>query len=169
MQIRAAIALQAVLKSMTDVMLPAIDPENKLAQEQSRLIIGLLALVADRLPLQRAYDLDELRRLCSLAHVLQSIEPVASLSVAAENGAEAITRQSAATSDLVTAIGMLTEAIGDRAQTLAGRSDESSRAGCLAVLASAREQQLRERSWLLMQGWEVDAAGIPAIDELIGL
>jgi hypothetical protein len=31
----------------------------------------------------------------------------------------------------------------------------------------SREQLLRDRSWLLMQGWEPDPKSIPAIDTLL--
>jgi hypothetical protein len=37
------------------------------------------------------------------------------------------------------------------------------------VLAMSKEQLLRDRSWLLMQGWEPDPKSIPPIAELLGL
>ncbi|MCK9285184.1 MAG: hypothetical protein M0P39_12990, partial [Rhodocyclaceae bacterium] len=36
------------------------------------------------------------------------------------------------------------------------------------VTAHAKEQLLRERSWLIGQGWEADPKSIPAIETLIG-
>jgi hypothetical protein len=36
------------------------------------------------------------------------------------------------------------------------------------VTAHAKEQLLRERAWLIGQGWEADPASIPAIETLIG-
>lgn len=155
MQIRPDIALQAVLKSLQDVVLPALDPENKLAQEQAQLVVGLLSLVALRLPLQFRYDVDELARLVELARTL-GLDP--------GGPAEVLRRAGADPDEVVAAVGALRAAIGDRTDTL-GDADTDARA---AVLTAAREQHLRERSWLLMQGWEVDPASVPAIEKLIG-
>ena len=50
MDLRPSLQVQTVIKAMTDVVLPAVDPNNKLAQEQARLVIGMLHLVAQRQP-----------------------------------------------------------------------------------------------------------------------
>ena len=155
MQIRPDIALQAVLKSLHDVVLPAVDADNKLAQEQAQLVVGLLTLVAQRLPLQFRYDVDELTRLLALARTL-------GLDSAAQD--DVLRRAGAGPDEVVAAVGALRAAIGDHIDTL-GQGDAAARA---AVLAAAREQHLRERSWLSMQGWEVDPATVPAIETLIG-
>ena len=63
MQMRPQIQLQAVIKALGDVVLPAIDPDNRLALEQGKLAIGLLTLLAQQLPVQFAFDCDELTRL----------------------------------------------------------------------------------------------------------
>lgn len=62
MDIRPETQIQSVIKAMIDVVLPAVDAENKMAQEQARLIVGTLQLVAKRLPLAFLYDCDELDR-----------------------------------------------------------------------------------------------------------
>lgn len=67
MDVRPEIQIQSMIKAMIDVVLPAVDEENKLAQEQARLIIGTLQLVAKRLPIAYRYDVDELRRYVGLA------------------------------------------------------------------------------------------------------
>src|ERR1700756_539308 len=71
MQMRPAVQIKSMVKAMTDVVLPAIDPANKLAQEQARLVIGMLGLMAQQLPLQFRFDCDELARLLQLAAALQ--------------------------------------------------------------------------------------------------
>lgn len=67
MDVRPEIQIQAMVKAMIDVVLPAVDADNKLAQEQARLIIGTMQLVAKRLPIAYRYDVDELRRYVGLA------------------------------------------------------------------------------------------------------
>ena len=70
MDLRAPLQLKSMIKSMSDVVLPAIDPGNRMAQEQAQLILGMMHLMALRLPLQFHYDLDELRRYLGLAQEL---------------------------------------------------------------------------------------------------
>lgn len=70
MQMRPQIQLQAVIKALSDVVLAAIDPDNKLAIEQGKLSIGLLALLAQQLPMQFTFDRDELARLIATAGTL---------------------------------------------------------------------------------------------------
>ena len=48
MDIRPALQIQTVIKTLTDVVLPAVDPSNKLAIEQARLAIGTLNIVLQR-------------------------------------------------------------------------------------------------------------------------
>src|SRR5882762_103895 len=71
MQKRPEIQIASVIKAMKDVVIPAIDPANKLAVEQSQLIIGLLSLLSIQLPLQYRFDRDELARLLDCARALQ--------------------------------------------------------------------------------------------------
>ena len=37
-----------------------------------------------------------------------------------------------------------------------------------ATLAMSREQLLRERAWVITQGWEPDPKAVPPIEELLG-
>ena len=73
MQMRPDPQIKSVIKAMNDVVLPAVDPQNKLAQEQVRLCMGLLGLMAKQLPLQFRFDCDELARLSAYSAELQRI------------------------------------------------------------------------------------------------
>jgi hypothetical protein len=159
MQIRPEIALQAVLKSLADVVLPALDPDNKLAQEQAQLVVGLLTLVATRLPLQHGYDVDELIRAITLARAI---------GVPADNAADTLDRARVSPTELVSAIASLNSAIGLQIDAVMATAPADIRAATsAAVLAAAHEQHLCERSWLLMQGWETDPRSVPAIESLL--
>ena len=72
MELRPAFQIPALIKSLTDVVLPAVDPANKLAQEQGQLIVGMLALIAQRLPLQYRYDRHELDSFIALADAVHA-------------------------------------------------------------------------------------------------
>lgn len=71
MQMRPDIQIQSMIKALTDVVLPAVDADNKLAHEQTRLVIGLLGLMGKQIPMQFQYDCDELGRLLEFATELQ--------------------------------------------------------------------------------------------------
>lgn len=108
MDLRPALQVQTVIKAMTDVVLPAVDPNNKLAQEQARLVIGMLHLVAQRQPLMYRYDRDELSRFLALADTLQAQAkdmpgaqaPLHALATVVENGEDVLDRAGAEPSEL---------------------------------------------------------------------
>lgn len=166
MEIRADIVLQAVVKSFSEVILPALDPNNSLAQEQSRLMLGLLTLLRERLPRQYEYDKDELSRLLALAGELDiAAHPARAAQV---DACLAVRERAGATpTELVEAITVMRSMVSDAVERVfAGPGQETSPA-LKSVMAAAREQHLRQRAWLLMQGWESDPAAVPAIEELI--
>jgi len=177
MQLRPAIQIQSVVKAMSDVILPALDPANPLAQEQARLCIGHLSVIAARLSLQYRYDCDELGRLLALARSVQqlpgadALAPRSLTSVAdgARRGEDVLARARAEPGELVEAVQALRALTSQLLQEAfendpSGRvSDELQR----LVMDASREQLLRERAWLKVQGWEPDPDGIPAIETLL--
>ena len=176
MQMRPALQIRSVIKAMTDVVLPAVDPANKLAQEQARLVIGTLSLLAQQLPLQFRFDCDELSRLLKLAAALrqaarggpettacvEAMTPAAAAAALAleqaQGGPEAI---ESAVRDLRSATSMVVRAV------YRDGSDKAVRQVQETVLAVTKEQLLRDRSWVLMQGWEPDPAAVPEIRDLL--
>jgi hypothetical protein len=176
MELRPEIQIKSMIKALTDVVLPAVDPVNQLAIEQTRLVIGMLSLMAKQLPIQFQFDRDELGRLIDCAASLLTNgadEPgyagaLGQLARKHQDGArvlalavidpatlvQAIHDLRAATSDLVAAV----PATGDAA--LIARVEG-------AVMAAAKDQLLRDRSLLLPQGWELDPAAIPPIESLL--
>ncbi|MBB4633301.1 hypothetical protein [Sphingosinicella soli] len=167
MQIRPELALQAVLKSLTEVIAPSVDPHDKMAQEQVSIVIGLLTLISDRLPHTHAYDCDELGRLVYLAQDIAQAADSEALSFTLDRGIVVLERAKASPGDIVAAIAALRSAIGEIAAGLASRKDAIGRAAVRALLDASSTQLLRERSWVLMQGWENDPSTVPEIEALI--
>lgn len=176
MQMRPDLQIQSMLKAMNDVVLPALDPANPLAQEQARLCMGLLSVMAKQLPLQFRFDCDELARWLELAARIEGMEPVARLAPAAldaltqssKSAALVLDRARADPAEVLAAVHAL------RAETSRVVRDACAKGGTgeLAELESAvretsRHQLLRDRSWLLGQGWEADPKAIPPIDSLL--
>ncbi len=176
MELRPALALKSVIKAMTDVVLPAVDPQNKLAQEQSRLVIGVLGLLAERLPLLYRYDCDELSRFLTLADTLReqaaniaaAQDALLSLAAVVATGKDVLQRAGAEPSALEAANFELREKIGALVSVVYSEASAAERRTMgITVTAHAKEQLLRERAWHVTQGWESDPAALPAIESLL--
>lgn len=176
MQMRPQIQIASVIKALTDVVLPAVDPQNRLAQEQLHLSIGMLRLMAQQLPVQYRFDLDELKRLLAFARDLQSL----ALGGAGTRAAVAELRQLAATTQASLDAGLpapeqveqWVRALRAAAGALVTQVYVDGEPSCRnkvrdAVLAMSKDQLLRDRSMLLAQGWEPDPAAVPAITTLL--
>jgi hypothetical protein len=167
MQIRPELALQAALKSLTEVIAPALDPADKMAQEQIGLVIGLLTLVKTRLPIAFAYNCDELVRLVGLAETIGPAAASQSLAHTLGEGAATLARAQASPHDVEHAIDRLRTEIGRVAGELAMQRHDAARVAVRAILDASSAQLLRERSWVLMQGWETDPGSLPLLETLI--
>lgn len=176
MQMRPEVQIKSMVKAMTDVVLPAIDPGNKLAQEQGRLIVGLLSLMAKQMPLQFRFDSDELGRLVRLAAALKE---AAGSAAEVRAGVEAMDRTAISAATTLARAQVGPEQVEQAVRDLRQATSEVVRSVCAAddaramqrvqqvVLATSKEQLLRDRSWVLMQGWEPDPAAIPRIETLL--
>lgn len=176
MELRPAFQIKAVIKAMTDVILPAVDPEHKLAQEQARLCIGTLQLVLNRLPLDFAFQRDELERFLALARALANAaasqpaagEALAELSQTAEKGADVLQRAQADPAELETANFDLREKIGALVPRLYANAELAELEDVSNLLIeNAGEQLVRDRAWLIDQGWEANPDALPPIETLI--
>lgn len=177
MELRPALQLKTAIKSLTDVVLPAIDPDNKLAQEQAHLVVAMLNLAVQRMPLMYRYDRDELARALAFADRLRNeagglpgiAEALHALARGAETGADVLDRARAEPGELEAANADLKEKAGALLTSIysTGQFEKLTHINAI-VMAHTREQLLRERSWLINQGWEPDPGSIPAIETLIG-
>ena len=176
MQMRPEVQLKSAIKALTDVVLPAVDANNKLAQEQARLVIGLLTLLGQQLPLQFRFDCDELARMVDYAQSLQALAAGGAETQAAGKALAGVQQAAAATLEgvksspdaVLQAVRALRTSTGAVISALQSDGDAAARAKAHALtLSMSKEQLLRDRSWLLMQGWEPDPKSIPAIDTLL--
>ena len=176
MQMRPQIQIQSVIKALSDVVLPAIDPNNKLAIEQGKLSIGLLALLAQQLPVQFQFDCDELGRLITTARELVSQAAGGTSTQAARSALHDATRAAdkvleaakASPADIEAEVRAMRVATGALITELHRDGDAASQQQVRkTVLAMSKEQLLRDRSMLLMQGWEPDPKAIPPLSELL--
>ena len=179
MQTRPDLQIKSILKAMNDVVLPAVDPDNKLAQEQVRLCMGLLGLMARQLPLQFRFDCDELARLTAFAAELQRItnagggertrEAIADLTARSAKASVLLERAKVSPADIEQSVRSMREATGTLISSVFRDGDETLQDRVQkATLAMSKEQLLRERAWVITQGWEPDPKAVPPIEELLG-
>lgn len=176
MELHPSLQIRTLLKSMSEVILPAVDPVNKPAVEEARQVIAMLQLLLQRAPLQYRYDRDELARFLELSAALQNhargipavAAQVQALTDTAAAGADVLERACIEPADLQAASGALRERIGGLLSAIYAQDDWSNLGNITAcVNTHAQGQMLRERAWLAPQGWEGDAAGLPDIAALI--
>lgn len=176
MQLRSEIQIASMIKAMKDVVIPALDSSNRLAIEQSQLIVGMLDLLASQLPIQFRFDRDELGRLllgleslaaiCAEAPSLQATATQLREQQAA--AAELHARCSVDPGELTAAVRALRVAVS-AVVVEAGQQAPAATAERIerVVLALSREQLLRDRAMVAPQGWEADPAALPSIRALL--
>lgn len=176
MELRPELMLRAAAKAMTDVVLPALDPGNKLAQEQGHLVLASLNLALQRLPQMYRYDCDALARSIGFAGQLGEIAneagvagtDAATLAQSAASGADVLARANADPAELEAVNLALNEQIGALVAALsAAAPDGVLREMGRVVTAHSAEQLLRDRAWVAPQGWEPAAASLPELGSLL--
>ena len=176
MQMRPEVQLASVIKALTDVVLPAVDPDNKLAQEQGRLAVGLLALLSQQLPMQHSFDCNELQRLIDYSGQLQNAadggdntqKAAADLKSATDAATLALEGANTSPQALRDAVALMRAATGELITQTFKDGDRSSRTRLSRLtLDMSAEQLIRDRSMLLMQGWEPDPAAVPPLKDLL--
>lgn len=176
MQLRSDIQLKSMIKALKDVILPAIDPANRLAVEQAQLVTGMLGLMQHQLPLQYRFDRDELRRLVDMLHGLKvvcDLDPALESLPAKYEGliteSRAVLDGSAVDPErLYEAVRRLREVVGEVVSFANEHAAEAARQRIEhEVLELSREQLLRDRALVAPQGWEPDPAALPSIHSLL--
>ena len=175
MQLRADIQLQTAIRALTEVVAPALDAGNALAVEQLQIVIGMLHLMATRLPLQFRYDCDELARLLEFCRALTADidddahgEAICTLGGASTEGAAILARAQADPAEILRAIRDLRTFSGALITAVYRDGSDAARTRITDLaLAHADQQLLRERAWVAPQGWETQPEELPAITDLL--
>lgn len=173
MQLRPDIQIQSMIKALTDTVMPALDPDNTPAQEQAKLIVGMLQLMRKQLPIQFQFDCDELERLIGFSQSLREIDNESKderVLQSEECAKRVLDGAGSSPEDLELSIKRLRSEIGQRITRLYSTLESSKQKQLKdLVLATSREQLIRDRSLLLQQGWEPDPEALPSIEKLLGI
>lgn len=158
--------LQALLKALSEVVLPAIPTEQSLARDQARLVIGHLTVIAAHWKHALNYELESLRLACVLATTLAALEPAHGLG----DDLHAALAQAAAVErsdyDAVSAVHRNLKASIDRVIAAANTCAPMSPALKTAVLEFSAQQARRERIWHRDAGLDPDADKLPPLASL---
>lgn len=169
MDIRPDTQIQSMIKAMIDVVLPAVDPGHKMAQEQARLVISTLQLIARRLPIAYRYDRDELERYVALsrdllAQVGCSVDGsiITALEKLAAHGSDVLDRARTEPSEMEAAIFDLRAAMGNLIRETSAKGNPETKAAVRRLILAASKQELdRERALVVDMGFESDSANMP--------
>jgi hypothetical protein len=164
MEVRPDLQIQVILKALKDVILPAVDKDNKLAQEQTHLAIGTLQLMAKFLPIAYRYDRDELDRYVRLSRdLLAQIgnkadgTAINNLKTVATHGADVLERARAEPAEMEKAVFDLRATVGELIEAVHAGSDGTAKTAVQKlILAAAKPELERERAVVIDMGWETD-------------
>ena len=152
--------LRSMMRAITEVIMPAVDPHNSLAQEQIRLLLGhlhALSLQVAHAPGLAAIELNELQQLARelLAHAAggPATQCAAARVTALRGGSD-----HAALAHAVEALLIASGEDGDAEF----KHDSETR-----VLAFSRAQALRGRAWFKAMGFDTSPGSLPDIPTLL--
>lgn len=176
MNFRYPLQIKTAIRAMQDVVIPAVDPSNKMATEQAGLVVAMLQLLEQTLPLAYRYDCDELSRSIALAEDLRgalggvpALEAISGQLAASTTAArDTLSRAQADPGELELACRDIRAAISGLVTAAISEAPPQEREAVMRLtIGSSKEQLLRERSWVISQGWESEPEKLPAIESLI--
>lgn len=163
--------IQNLIKALSQVVLPAVDPGNGLAREQAQLVIAHLQLIAQQWDKAQTFEAQSLAALRALGERLApAAAGGAETSRACAGLRDALARRSASNERaelarehqaLGTALEQLIAAtFADGSADFRAQLDE-------AVLEHGEHQAWRERVWFAGNALDPDRAELPSIDEML--
>jgi hypothetical protein len=160
------VRITSLVRTLGDLVIPAIDPDNDLAREQAGLMLGHLSMLAEQLPHVAGYEalcLDDLR------NVARGLAETASgggeTQTAARAVLDACNAEGAGAHAAYNQIGF---ALEDLIQAAAADGDAALRKAIgPAIVRHGLRQTRRERSWFAMTGIDTLRADLPAIPEMV--
>jgi hypothetical protein len=171
MELRPEYLLPVIAKTLQDVVLPVLDEHQQVAQEQLKLAIGFLNIMAQNGPMQFAFDVDELRRLTVHAKALSEAVGGSAASrsavVAAQAASDAIGIDPA---EIVTATRQLRLGVTEMIAHGHAKGDKALDASISNLVNEYSCVQLdRDRAWVLPMGFENGQDAVPPIASQLGL
>jgi len=163
------IRLKSMMKSIEQIILPAIDAQNSLAQEQAALLLGQLKL----LQLQWRYNAEYLS-IClrdnqAFARELILVAKGGDRTQQASHQLVAMLEVASVPSDKLDAfVEQIAAGIDTLLQAISEDGGDSSRSSVgTVVLRYAQEQAKRDRTWFASTGFDPEVASLGSVEDLI--
>jgi hypothetical protein len=158
--------LRTMMKAMREVVIPAVDPQHAIAQEQAKLVLGSLNLILQQIEFAHAFEVIEAREMRAMIGELAKLvgdeipDAAAALVKTASLGAEA--EDPIATTGTLQRINQELRAIAtDLVTTGEHRGDPALTAVIRKIVLNYSQTQLiRERSWVAGTGFDPSALAI---------
>ena len=174
-----ALRLQSMLRSMIEVVVPAIGAEQQLARDQAAIIVANIRLLMGQHDKVYHFLLCELREYRDLVRALQTVASAADsatkpvpepAAVVAPWVDDLLSMTLPAQRDLADTVTRLKQQADQLLEALLALGDPGAREQASAlVLEQSGKQIERERSWVRSSGFDADVASVPAIDILLGI
>jgi hypothetical protein len=151
--------IRTMNKALAEVVLPAIDPDNKAAAEQLQLVIGSLKLMQEQIDYANWFEIVDGRSMVAMAEKVAEVsgKPLGKeLSDAIAATQDVGTRHNVTLSQIRDANYVLRETLCDAiSQALAGADAETARAISRTVISMTEDQTSRERAYVAKTGFDV--------------
>jgi hypothetical protein len=171
MELRPEYLLPVIAKALQDVVLPVLDEHQQVAQEQLKLAIGFLNILAQNGPMQFAFDVDELCRLTehakALCEAVDGTPASRSAIVAAQEARDAVGIDPAG---IVAATRQLRLGVSELIERGHAKGDKALDATIFGLVNEFSQVQLnRDRAWVLPMGFENGQDAVPSIASQLDL
>jgi hypothetical protein len=162
------IRLQSILQTLEHVIVPAVDGQNSLAQEQCGLVLGQLRMLIQHMPYFGEYHALCYRDLTETLNRLSAPRGGAVSAAAAEKLSN-VAKQAAAIDDALVAYHLLGNALERlmRAAAVDGAPDYRSEINAL-VFEFSKRQSLRARTWFKDAGFDHAPDELASLQEMLG-
>jgi hypothetical protein len=159
--------LQVAIKALTDAVMPAVDPANKMAMEQLGLAIATLGMVRARMPLARSATRRALADAVDLAGEIAEAAPAQAQSLhgGIEVARSVLADPATETTDIASAVRSLNARICAAIDACA--EDSSARAVEAIVIRRSRATTDLGRAWCLPAGFEPYPDRVPSVESLV--
>lgn len=162
--------LRAVIKALSDNIMPALDQTNPMAMEQMQLCLATLGLIKGNLPNLHRFLRQDLSGQIDLATAIAEFVDTTDMDVSGlrdciEASQALLADPEMGPNDIEQQVRHLKEAVVEATNDVRG-SDIETDVGA-AILAADEARILRTRAWCLGMGFEPDPGQIPPLDKLL--
>lgn len=161
--------LRAMMKAQSQVVIPALDANNRQALEQAQLVLGSMEVLRQQVDHAHWYEAADLVSLCNLAEELAAVRGLdvgAALPAARRQGLQLVSRWDLRLSQLREASAALREAISGVVESVYAYDTKATvLAVTRIVMGHAKEQIGRERAYVAPMKWDGYAQTLQTVEE----